>query len=214
MAKSGSDWDEIDLAAYNIRVEFQDATTFFEIPRLPDPVLSAKEVLEVAKASEATTDDCYALLRVIEATKYPRLNEESAVHDFAAELFRACGYTGRGRLVRTRKDLYFPICGKHKYAKADACILNDMHEVILLVHEDKWHFDNAIHSHPECQLIAEAIAAFATNTNDSVPARPCRSPPYQSKIIPGIILNGTSPTFYKVPVSKDLASAVQGGEVS
>jgi len=136
-AKSWSDWDVIDLAAYNIRVEFQDATTFFETPRLPDPVLTAKEVLEVTKASQATTDAGYALLRVLEAAKYPRQNEESAVHDFAAELFRACGYTGRGRLVRTRKDILFLTCGEYKYAKGDACILNDMHEVILLVHEDK-----------------------------------------------------------------------------
>jgi len=122
-AKSGSDWDEIDLAAYNIRVEFQDATSFFETPHLPDPVLTAKEVLEVATASQTTTDDGYALLRVLEAAMYPRQNEESAVQDFAAELFRACGYTGRGRIVRTRKDIYFSTCREHKYLKADACIL-------------------------------------------------------------------------------------------
>jgi hypothetical protein len=138
-AKSASDWDEIDLAAYNIRVEFQDATTFFGTPRLPDPVLTAKEVLEVTEASQTTTDDGYVLLRVLEAAMYPMPNVGSAVHDFAAELFRACGYTGRGRLVRTRKEILFLTCGEFKMAKADACILNDKDDVILLVHEDKWH---------------------------------------------------------------------------
>ena len=215
-AKSGNDWDEVDLVAYNIRVEFQDAATFFETPRLPDPVLKAKEVLEVTKASQTTTDDGYALLRVAEAATYPRQNQESAVHDFAAELFRACGYTGRGRLVRTRKDIYVLTCSEDKYTKVDACILNDMDEVILLVHEDKWHFDNAILSHPECQLIAEAIAAFAANTNELNDLRSCRSesppPPCQFKVMPGIILNGTSPTFYKIPVSKNLVTAVKCGQ--
>src|SRR6266850_3885298 len=42
-------------------------------------------------------------------------------------------------------------------------------------------------------------------------ARSRRSPPYQFKIMPGIILNGTSPTFYKIPVSKNLVTAVQDG---
>jgi hypothetical protein len=129
-AKSGGDWDEIDLASYNIRVEFQDATTFFETPHLPDPVLTAKEVLEVATASQTTTDDGYALLRVLEAAMYPRQHEESAVHDFAVELFRVCRYTGRGRIVRTRKDIYFYTCGENKYTKSDACILNDMREIV------------------------------------------------------------------------------------
>jgi len=86
--------------------------------------------------------------------------------------------------------------------------LTDVDEVILLVHENKCHFDNAILSRPECQLIAEAIAAFAANTDDS---RFCNSPLYQFKIMPGIILNGTSPTFYKIPVSKNLVTAVQDG---
>ena len=206
-AKSGSYWCEIDLAAYNIRVEFQDATTFFETPRLPDPILTAEEVLEVIRADKTTTDDD-ALLRVLEAATMPTENEESAVHDFAAELFRACGYTGMGRLVRTRKDILFLTCGEYKYAKADACILNDKDEVILLVHEHKSHFDNPIPLDPEAQLIAEAIAAFAEikDWERSCPSR------RQSKIILGIILHGTSPTFYKSPVSDNLVTAVERGQ--
>ena len=102
-AKSGNDWDEVDLVAYNIRVEFQEAATFFETPRLPDPVLKAKEVLEATKASQTTSDDGYALLRVAEAAMYPRQNEGSAVYDFAAELFRACGYTGGEKICPNEK---------------------------------------------------------------------------------------------------------------
>jgi hypothetical protein len=65
-AKSVGDWDEIDLVAYNIRVEFQDATTFFETPHLPDPILTAEDVLEATRADKMTTDDGYAFLRVLE----------------------------------------------------------------------------------------------------------------------------------------------------
>jgi len=209
-AKAGSDWNGIDLAAYNIRVEFQDATTFFETPRLPDPILTAEEVLEVTRAEKTTTDDGYVLLRALEeAAMDPTQNEESAVHDFAVELFRACGYTGMGRLVRTRKDILFLTCGEYKYAKADACILNDKDEVILLVHEHKSHFDNAFLFDPEAQLIAKAIAAFAEIRYWE---RSCPSPRRQFKIIPGIIFLGTSPTFYKIPISDSLVTAVERGQ--
>ena len=212
IAKAGSDWNESDLKAYNIRVEFQDATTFFETPRLPDPILTTEEVLEVSGADQTTTDDGYALLRLLEAAMDTTENEESAVHDFAAELFRACGYTGRGRLARTRKDILFLTCGEYTYAKADACILNDNDEVILLVHEHKSHFDPEIAdpAAQPAQLIAGAIAAFAEIRYKL--ERTCHSPSRQFKIMPGIILRETSPTFYKIPISEDLVTAVERGQ--
>jgi hypothetical protein len=71
---------------------------------------------------------------------------------------------------------------------------------------------NGILSYPECQLIAEAIAAFAADTNKLDLRRSRRSPPCQFKIMPGIILSGASPTFYKIPVSEDLVYAVQTGQ--
>ena len=58
-----------------------------------------------------------------------------------------------------RKDIFFLTCGEYKYTKADACILNDRDKVILLVQENKSHFNNFLD--PKAQLIAEAIAAFA-----------------------------------------------------
>jgi hypothetical protein len=35
-AKSGNDWSQAELRAYNISVEFQDATTFLASPLYPD----------------------------------------------------------------------------------------------------------------------------------------------------------------------------------
>jgi hypothetical protein len=205
-AKYGREWNIIDLAAYNIRVQFQDATTFFGMPRLPDPVITPQEVLEVLEADRTTTDDGYVLLRLLDAAMSRMQNEESAVHDFAAELLRACGYSGRGRLIRTRKDIFFYTCGESKYARADACILNDKNEIILLVHEDKEHLDDA--NDPEPQLIAEAIAAFGENKYKFGRSWYKR---LQSKTMPGIILNGNTPISYKVPVSDDLVDAVSRG---
>ena len=207
-AKAVNDWNDFDLAAYNIRVEYQDATTFFDPPRLPDPIVTAEEVLEVTRPDQTTTDDGYALLRMLqEAIDSIMENEESAVHNFAAELFRACGYTWRGRFVRTRKDILFLTCGEFKYAKADACILNDKDQVILLVHEHRSHFHGVEHEDQVAQLIVKSIAAFTELEYKS--ERSCHLP---FKIMPGIIFHGVSPTFYKISVSEDLVTAIEWGQ--
>jgi hypothetical protein len=58
------------------------------------------------------------------------------------------------------------------------------------------------------QLIAEAIAAFSENTS----LRKRNTLPVQdSGIIPGITLIGTSPTFYKIPVTSALRMSILSG---
>ena len=48
-AKSGSEWTELDLEAYNIIIQFQDATTFLGEDPLPPPAVD-QELLEVQDA--------------------------------------------------------------------------------------------------------------------------------------------------------------------
>ncbi|KAL5480551.1 hypothetical protein ACEPAI_1821 [Sanghuangporus weigelae] len=201
-AKSGSH----ELAAYNIRVEPQDAATFFGTPVLPDPVLAPAEVLKAARADQASSDDGYLFLHTLELAMAISPDEDSAVVDFMVALFRACGCTGVGRVARTRKEMPLLICGENRHTKTDVCIVNDNDEIRLLVQEDKRHMEGF---DPEPQLIAEAIAALTANNRTRV--RTLSLPPLHSKVMPGITLTGTTPTFYKIPVSIDLVTAVQGG---
>ncbi|KAJ7696627.1 hypothetical protein B0H14DRAFT_3529712 [Mycena olivaceomarginata] len=59
------------------------------------------------------------------------------------------------------------------------------------------------------QLIAEAIAAYQVNqltrTSSGLPR-------LQSLVVPGILLVGTSPTFYTVPLTEELVRCVERGE--
>jgi len=71
-AKPGEEWIRTDLNAYNIRVEFQDARTFFGIPRLPDPVLTSEEVLEVTGYIEATTEGSFTFLFGLDVAMFPQ----------------------------------------------------------------------------------------------------------------------------------------------
>jgi hypothetical protein len=111
-----------------------------------------------------------------------------------------------GRVARTRKDLPFWVCGEERYAKTDVCIMDDQN-ILLLAQEDKRHLEG---TDPEPQLVAEGIAAFYNNNNTRV--RSLMLEPLLSKVIPGITMQGTMPTFYKIPVTADLVRAVQLGE--
>ncbi|KZT12262.1 uncharacterized protein LAESUDRAFT_809075 [Laetiporus sulphureus 93-53] len=201
-------WTQNDTLAYNIRVEYQDATTFFQSASLPLPLVDNlyHELLTLSNPDEASNDEVYTLLRTLDLATTSPAGEESAVDDFAVNLFRMLGYAGRGRVALTRKAISLFICGEDRHVKTDVCILNNL-DILLLVQEDKRYLDG---SDPETQLIAEAIAAFRANNDTRV--RALGQAPLERKVLPGITMKGTMPIFYKIPVTAALVKAVQLGQ--
>ena len=157
-AKSGSDWTNNEpLDAYNIKITFQDAQTFFGEAALPPPAVD-QEVLTALTADDAVNDATYDLLTQLDIAMQP---SESAVDDFVVALFHSLGYLRRPRAIRTHKELQFIVCGEKKYAKLDVCIIDrSVNDIVLLVHEDN-RFGGDIN--PHAQLTAEALAAFQNN---------------------------------------------------
>ncbi|KAH9989556.1 hypothetical protein BJV77DRAFT_1129662, partial [Russula vinacea] len=160
-AKSGSDWGPNELVAYNIDIQFQDAANFFGVNPLPQPAV-ANEVLTRLDADDMTNDSNYRFVRYMDLAMDPVPTEESAVDDFAVFLLTMLGYAPRPRMIRTRSDIPFTICGEQCHAKTDVCIV-DGHDILLLVQEDKRHKER---KDPEPQLIAEVIGAFRPTTPD------------------------------------------------
>jgi hypothetical protein len=202
-AKSGSDWSSHELRAYNIVVENQDAATFFGMENLPLPSVDPA-LLTATDPEDSPNDDVYEFLRLMDLAMNLNPGEESAVDDFAAKLLRTLHYSPMGKVIRARKDIPLVICGENRHAKTDVCIL-DKNEIILLVQEDKRHME---WKDPEPQLVAEAIAAFAENNR--IRKRLDR-PRLYSKVIPGITMTGTAPTFYKIEVTVALEDCVVSG---
>lgn len=204
-AKSGNDWTRNELAAYNISIASQNVTTFFELPTLPEPHVPA-DMLQKLEADDANDLDVCRTLAAMDLAMNPIPSEESAVDDFTVRLFDMLGYTTREISLRTRKDIPLTICAETRHAKTDVCLLMNRSEIILLVQEDKRNMEVA--GDAEAQLIAEAIATFQSNNmrrilND-VPAR-------DASLIPGIVMVGTAPVFYKMLITKELADAVAFG---
>lgn len=150
-------------------------------------------------------DANYKLLRYMDLAMNPVPKEESSVVDFAVHLLTLLGYVPRTRMARTRSDTPLVVCGEQRHAKTDVCIV-DSDDVLFLVQEDKRHKEP---KEPEPQLIAAAIAAF--QANNAGRTHILSQDPIDAKVVPGITLKGSSPIFYKVPVTAELARAVALG---
>lgn len=62
----------------------------------------------------------------------------------------------------------------------------------------------------EPRLISDAIAAF--HNDNIMRMERLRTTPLASKVMPGIVMHGTMPTFYKIPITTELVKAVEAGE--
>ncbi|KAK0466984.1 uncharacterized protein EV420DRAFT_1260734, partial [Desarmillaria tabescens] len=203
-AKSGNDWGPSELHAYNIRVEFQDAIAFFGVNPLPHPAV-ADEVLHNLAATDMVDDNNYKLLRYMDFAMDPVPAQESAVDGFVVFLLSLLGYVPREKMARARTDIPLLICGESRHATTDVCIVY-ADDNLLLVQEDKRHKEP---KDPEPQLIAEAIAAF--QSNNARRTHVLGQNPIPVETIPGITLKGSSPIFYKIPITTELAESVALG---
>ncbi|CAA7262426.1 unnamed protein product [Cyclocybe aegerita] len=204
---SRAEWTDADLEACNIKLTFPwDAQTFFGETALPAPSVGP-EFLTALTADDALTDSAYTLLAQLDLAMMPtpplsepeEYSDDSAIVDFAVALFHSLGYIHRPRAIRTRKALRLLVSGEWKYARPDVCIVDrDTNDVVLAVKEDR----REVNSH--AQLIAQAIAAFQNNN--------ARRRAGARFVNPGILLHGTSPTFFKIPITLALSRCVELGQ--
>jgi hypothetical protein len=102
---------------------------------LPQPLVD-QELLSI-DAGAMQQDRHAELITLLNLAVIPE-EGETAVDDFAVELFKVLGYVRRERVARTRADLPSFICGEIRQAKIDVCIVNrSQNDILLLVQEDK-----------------------------------------------------------------------------
>ena len=77
---------------------------------LPHPSVD-QELLGIADAGAMQQDRHAELTNPLDLAMIPEAGE-TAVDDFAVELFKLMGYVRRDRIARTRVDLFLFICGE------------------------------------------------------------------------------------------------------
>jgi len=203
-AKSGSDWTTNDLRAYNINVVNEDIITFFGIDQLPPPPVRQAILTNLDYPANGLPDREDRLF--FDYMHYAMLTppgEESAVDDFAAHILSMLQYDEPDRVIRQRKDIPLFTCGSDMHAKTDVCVMDRRSGIILLVQEDKRYLEGG---DPEPQLLAEAVAAFQFHNRQ---LRLAGQPIINAKVIPGIIMIGTAPIFYKIHVTAALIECIE-----
>jgi hypothetical protein len=132
--------------------------------------------------------------------------EETMIDSFGAEILRATGYENKEITVLLQHRMPFTMLNDTVVAKANVSLYDITSKMLLLIQENKMIGNT---SRPFPQLMAGAIAAFQSNNK----IRAAMSLPLlEEQLIAGITMRGTFPTFYKIPVSFDLAQSVQRGE--
>ena len=193
--KSASDWTDNELKAYRITIEEQDPMLFFGEEKLPNPNCPRDFLIYMTRSinTDDVTDD---LLWRMEDAMRGSDPGEGAIDDFASRLFSALGFTNRAVHASIRRRTELQMGGEVKSAEADVCLIHD-NAILLLVQEDK--VSGKSPKKAEGQLVAEAIAARQFNAIDEE----------TTLVMPAIIMEGTYPVFYKIPISAELDISVR-----
>ncbi|KAF8135862.1 hypothetical protein K438DRAFT_1911644 [Mycena galopus ATCC 62051] len=206
-AKSGSHWSLNEQLAYHIRVEVVPPEVFFHsdpnpsLDHLDQAILTASPGADDLELSDSTARYLGYLDLATKAT------QESLIDDFARETLHLLGFSQRNLILATRYIIPLTICGEiDRTAQTDVCLLHRSTLVLLVLAEDKTLSNT---TDPQSQVIAEAIAAFQFNNRKRVDLG---LKPLESMVIPCITMSGTRPTFYLVPVTLQLSTAVATGQ--
>jgi hypothetical protein len=208
-AKMGRTWTQDDVLAYNIKIVYQDLTTFFGVTDLPPPDVEGDAVTAQDHAT-ATDSGVRTMLihmrKVIDPDPDPH-NRYYKTISFVIPLFNVIRYDD---VIRRKSTVLGPglryLASQGRPPVVDICISDDSGAIILVVKVDRPSrgFD------PEPRLISDSIAAFH---NDNIRrVKHLGTNPLASKVMPGIVMHGTIPTFYKIPVTPELVRAVESSE--
>ena len=210
-AKSASSWTVSDLDAFNIRVVDTNVQAFFGLQHLPASIASPRILGYRHRPAFGLSESESEFFRLLNIVMRER-SLESSVDNLAAHILRMSGYRRNDRYINMRQRMPLLMCGMYCQAIPDVCVVDGRTDINLLVQEDKrYQFIPGQNdcSETEPQLIAQAIAAFQVcnrwRTNAGLP-------PAESVVVPGIIMVGSAPFFYKVTVTRALSRAVERGQ--
>ena len=203
-AKSSSNWTENELIAYNITISSLSPDKFFPTP---DPPLNDIDpaILNSSLAADTTTLSIAASTYLAHLRYAAGATQEGFIDIFVIETLKLLGFENSRAIVAMHYTIPFTICGEaDRVAHLDECLIHDTTFVFLVLVKD-----NTFTGSPaEAQVVAGAIATFQFN---NMKREEYGLDPLNAMTIPCIIMSGTRPTFYLVPVTAELSEAVTCG---
>lgn len=204
-AKSGNDWTRKELLEYNIQIVEQSFAEFFNQDQLPPVPPALRHFCEITDRAFAPDEDTYKLLHYLDLAQNPKIGEESVVDSFVARLLETLGYASGRRVALTHQTIPLIARGMKSSALTDICICDESGYLLLVQTDKELEYQEDLAP----QIIAEAVAAY--QRNNFICDRVLRIPMRNEITFPCITLTGTSPTFYKIKITKEFDYAVMGG---
>ena len=204
----GRKWTQDDVLAYNIKVIYQDLTSFFGMTNLPAPDVDRAALTMQDPATVTTANDIRTsrMLHHMNHVTDP-VNRTPATIGFVEKLFDVLHYETVEQMTfsMSRSPLCY-IANQGRPPQVDVCIMDGSGVISLVVKVDR----PSRGFNPEPQLISDAIGTF--HNNNIIRIKHFDTNPLASMIMPGIVMDGSMPTFYKIPVTAELVSAVDAGK--
>jgi hypothetical protein len=206
----GRKWTQDDVLAYKMKIIHEDLETFFGVTDLP-PSIAENDPLtaqNIARITNAWTSRLRFYTDGVAKSHMPD-NREASTLGFVRDLFTPLRYNYITQELQRSVVLRTPLrylASPGRPPQVDACLMDETDTILLVVKVDsRWRG-----SDPEPRLISEAIAAF--HNDNIMNAKHLGTDPLTSKVMPGIIMDGTMPTFFKIPITTELVTAVESGE--
>ena len=201
--KSGRNWTQYDLSAYNIKVVSVGEREFFGGIANTIPAGVKRGFLEHDVTTVTLPEDAEEILGHLSLANWTAGLKQSAVHDFAKELLKESGYRIKARLIRTKHHIPLFVLGNNRFSQTDVSIIRiKREELLMLLQESK---PLSLTEDAESQVIAQAIAAFQVNNRIR---RDYGHNLLDRMVFPCISMCGTYPNFYLVPVTMNLSDCV------
>ena len=190
-----------DLMSYAVS---QSPDNFYGTPLPTLASLSGLDsnLLSGTLSTQGLSDETHRLLQYLDLASRANPGQESAIHDFMREILRVLGYEKRGFLIHSYSALPPPtsdigLFQERKAAKAHVSLIQGSSTIRLLVILEDATTPSTCD--PDVQVTVEANKTFECNNRT-------RSrlglPELDSMTIPCIMMIGTRPIFYLVPISR------------
>ncbi|PPQ99239.1 hypothetical protein CVT26_014094 [Gymnopilus dilepis] len=209
--KPANIWTGEELKALNVHVERIDPLKFFGVLSLPDCDISANILSENTSPSQGKVGLSREERLFFEYLQDAHTGKVAMIDDFAAFLLHMLGFDDApGRVIHTRVPFSITMCDFRVDATSNISLWSrfdsDLDCILVVQCEDK--AGGGTTPAADARLIATAIAAFdQSNIRRTAAGQPC----YDKRTIFGVVMKGTSPYFYRVPVCRELVLSLAGG---
>ncbi|KAG6825412.1 hypothetical protein H0H92_003765 [Tricholoma furcatifolium] len=236
--KSGSEWNNSDLKHCNVNIIDVDFASFFDglkevpVPSVSPAILSTKAAFpqqpHPLQTHTALMNEERSFFKYLEAAMVAGELQTSAITDFIFHTLQLLGFTEpkpsklhnehvghHRRVLRRDHDLPLFMCGRTVHTTADLCLLfpgeeeHHGNQVLLLAKAAPFPTPGSEPQCAEAQLIAQAIGAFQCYNRDR---RRARLDSVETEVIPGLIMQGTTPILYKIEITASLVECVQSAQ--